>query len=304
MVVPVIFLLVLVLMKFYIKYMLRLKIGQLIKKDGPDLHGYKEGTPTMGGLVFMGVSLLFMFFLKVHLFIILSTLFFMLLGLVDDLTGILKKDAYAMKARDKFLLQVILAFVLVALFFNTRTSINLFDIDSWAVGRAGYIIFATLVLVASTNAVNLTDGLDGLAGTVVSTSLVVIYVYLSNRGISEKSVFVILPAISAFLIFNSKPAKVFMGDTGSLALGAYLGSLAVYYRFEMLLLFFSSIVVVETISVILQVLSFKIRKKRIFKMAPIHHHLELLGWEESKIVAVFSIINFVVGLSALGVLSL
>ncbi len=281
----------------YIRYARRKGLGQLIKKDGPDLHGYKEGTPTMGGIIFISVSVIFMIIFKADPFLITSTTVFMILGLWDDMTSILKKDAYGMKARHKFALQVIISTILVWLFASgTTTSIPLYgkvDLGFW------YYIFAVFVMTGTVNAVNITDGLDGLAGFVSVSSLLSLYTFLLMRGYEESAIMILVFSIFAFLIFNSKPAKIFMGDTGSLAIGGFISALAIKYHIEFYLVFFGFIFMMETLSVIIQVISYKIRGKRVFKMAPIHHHFELSGWPESKIVFVFTVLNFVISLAAL-----
>ncbi|MCD6449943.1 MAG: phospho-N-acetylmuramoyl-pentapeptide-transferase [Thermotogaceae bacterium] len=291
------FLIILFLLWVYIRYASRKGIGQLIKKDGPDLHGYKEGTPTMGGVIFISVAAVFMVAIKVDPFLIASMVVFMMLGLWDDMTSIIKKDAYGMKARHKFALQIVISAALLWLFSpETVTFIPFYgkvNPGFW------YYVFAVFVMVGTVNAVNITDGLDGLAGFVSVSSLLSMYIFLLLKGHEENSIMILLFAIFAFLIFNSKPAKVFMGDTGSLAIGGFISALAIKYHFEFYLIFFGFIFVIETLSVIIQVASYKIREKRVFKMAPIHHHFELSGWQESKIVFVFTVLNFVSSLIVL-----
>jgi len=285
------------LLWIYIKYARKRGLGQLIKKDGPDLHGYKEGTPTMGGVIFISVSVIFMIVFKSDPFFITSTIIFMILGLWDDMISILKKDAYGMRARHKFALQIVISVIMLWLFNSGTTTIVPFygkvDMGFW------YYIFAIFVMTGTVNSVNITDGLDGLAGFVSVSCLISMYIFLLIRGYEEKSILFLLFPIFAFLIFNSKPAKVFMGDTGSLAIGGFISAIAIKYHIEFYLIFFGFIFMIETLSVIIQVGSYKLRGKRVFKMAPIHHHFELSGWQESKIVFVFTVLNFVTSLAAL-----
>jgi len=293
-----VFLLTLVFLSLYIRYARRRGIGQLIKKDGPDLHGYKEGTPTMGGIVFVPMILLGMIVLKVPMFIIVSTAAFMVIGLLDDISSFLLKDAYGMKARWKFLLQIGVAVVISYVFLN-KTQLYVPFYGDINLGSF-YPLFAALVLVSTVNAVNITDGLDGLASLTMMTSLLPMNIYIIMKGGHDVSIPVVLSALAAFLFFNAKPASVFMGDTGSLALGGYLGALSIAHGMEIPLILFGFVFVLETLSVIIQVISFKTTGKRVFKMAPLHHHFELVGWQESKIVIVFASFNLLFALIPLG----
>lgn len=293
-----VFLITFVALSLYIRCARKRGIGQLIKKDGPDLHGYKEGTPTMGGIVFVPMILLGMIMLKVPLFIIVSTAAFMVIGLLDDISSFLLKDAYGMKARWKFLLQIAVAVVISYVFLN-RTQLYIPFYGDINLGNF-YPLFAALVLVSTVNAVNITDGLDGLASLTMMTSLLPMNIYILMKGGHDVSTPVVLSALTAFLFFNAKPASVFMGDTGSLALGGYLGALSIVHGMEIPLILFGFIFVLETLSVIIQVISFKTTGKRVFKMAPLHHHFELVGWQENKIVIVFASFNLLFALIPLG----
>ncbi len=286
------------LLKLHISIARSRGLGQMIKKDGPDLHGYKEGTPTMGGLVFIPVATLSMIFLKAHPLIIWSTAAFFLIGLLDDLSSFILKDAYGMKARWKFALQS-LAAITLSYTLSSKTVLSFPHLAEIDMGK-WYGLFAALVIVSTVNAVNITDGLDGLAGWTFTTTLLPMYIYTALKGNPEKSALVMIAAILAFLLYNSKPASVFMGDTGSLALGGYIAAFSIVHGLEIPLLMFGFIFVVETLSVIIQVASYKTRRKRVFKMAPIHHHFELSGWPESKIVMVFAAINLLAAIVAVG----
>ncbi|QTA37139.1 phospho-N-acetylmuramoyl-pentapeptide-transferase [Thermosipho ferrireducens] len=266
--------------------MLKIKnIGQYIREEGPDLHNYKTGTPTAGGILFILISVLFGVILKVPLVFLLSLSLFGLIGFMDDVASIYKKDALGLKAWQKFLLQIIFAFGLVSL----ESTKPIFGVE---VSRTLYNIFWIFVIVGASNAVNLTDGLDGLAGWVFITAIL-------PFGFLKQDIFAIIvaAAVLSFLLYNTRPASIFMGDTGSLALGAFLATFAMHYNAEDALVFTSTIFIVETLSVIIQVSSFKLFNKRLFKMSPIHHHFELLGWKEEKIVGIFAGINLLIALT-------
>jgi phospho-N-acetylmuramoyl-pentapeptide-transferase len=269
----------------YIRLMRRYKLGQYIREEGPDLHNYKTGTPTAGGIIFIIVSIVFGFFIKAPITLLLSLILFGLIGFIDDFASIRKKNALGLRAYQKILLQIIFSILIISF---TEVS----PIFGFEVSKLTYYLFWVFVITGASNAVNLTDGLDGLAGW-VWISAILPMAFLFNNKFS----LIVVSAVLSFLLFNTRPASIFMGDTGSLALGAFLATLAMYYNAEIQLVFSSSIFIVETLSVILQVSSFKFFRKRIFKMAPIHHHFELLGWKEEKIVGVFTAINLVVSLS-------
>ncbi len=283
---------------FYIKIAKMIGIGQLIKEDGPDLHSYKRGTPTMGGIVFTTTSAIFMVIERCDPFLWSSLLLFSLLGVVDDLSSIVKQDAYGMKIRTKFTLQILFSTVLVVLFVDkdyvTVPGIGEYHLGWW------YKIFAIFLITGSSNAVNITDGLDGLSSFTSLTAFVPMFAATLLRGSADRSLLIVSSALLGFLFFNIKPARVFMGDAGSLALGAFLASSAVRNDLEIPLLLFGGIFVLETLSVIIQVVSYKTRRKRVFLMAPIHHHFELKGWSEEKVVFNFVAFNTLLSLIALG----
>lgn len=282
----------------YIKIARKAGIGQLIKEDGPDLHGYKSGTPTMGGVVFVSIAAILMILEKTSPIIWMSLLLFAALGMVDDLSSLLKKDAYGMRARTKFLLQVLLSTMIVLLFVD-KDYITIQGIGTYHIGWI-YKLFAVILITGSSNAVNITDGLDGLSSFTSLSAFIPIFAVTTLHGSPERSVLIISASLLGFLFFNIKPAKVFMGDTGSLALGAYLAVVAIKNDLEIALLLFGGIFVIETLSVIIQVISYKTRGKRVFLMAPIHHHFELKGWSEERIVFSFTAFNALLSIFALG----
>jgi len=299
------------------------KATQPIYELAPDSHQQKTNTPTMGGIVFLGasfVALLFTMQFHIYTFIaIMTMILFMGIGFVDDRAKILGKSNHAgLTPKQKFILQWIFAFLISGSLYLSGFDTNLyipfykyplFDMGIFA------ILFWALVIVATTNSVNLTDGLDGLA-TVPSIfaffSLAVIlyltgnvkfaqYLFLPHAEVSELVIFstTLIGALIGFLWYNAHPAEIFMGDSGSLSVGALIGVLAIFAKSEFLLIFIGFIFLIESLSVILQVSSFKIRQKRIFKMAPIHHHFELQGWAENKIIVRFWIIAFITNLIAI-----
>ncbi|MDK2886995.1 MAG: phospho-N-acetylmuramoyl-pentapeptide-transferase [Thermosipho sp. (in: thermotogales)] len=279
------FLLSLISFPLYINLMKKYKLGQYIREEGPDLHNYKTGTPTAGGIIFILISIIFGLIIKAPISLLLSLILFGIIGFIDDFASIRKKNALGLKAYQKFLLQIIFSIVIIS-FSNVNT------IFGFEVSKTIYYLFWIFVITGASNAVNLTDGLDGLAGWVwISSILPLAFLFKDSFSL------IVVATVLSFLLFNTRPASIFMGDTGSLALGAFLASFAMYYNAEVQLVFSSSIFIIETLSVILQVGSYKLIKRRIFKMAPIHHHFELLGWKEEKIVGVFTAINLVISLS-------
>ncbi len=287
----------LILMPLYIKLARKFKVGQLIKEDGPDLHGYKMGTPTMGGIVFVSVSIAFLLLSRSDPVYPLSLFLFGLVGAMDDVSSFLKRDAYGMRARTKFALQVLLSIpIVLAIGKETLLVPGMGELSlGWA-----YKAFAVFLITGASNAVNLTDGLDGLAGFVSLSAFVPMFAVTALRGNPDPSILVVSAAIGGFLIYNIKPAKVFMGDVGSLAIGAFMATYAMRNDLEIPLILFGFVFVVETLSVMIQVSSYKIRGKRVFRMAPVHHHFELLGWSEERIVFLFTAINSISSIIALG----
>jgi phospho-N-acetylmuramoyl-pentapeptide-transferase len=294
------------------------KLGQEIRKDGPESHQVKSGTPTMGGILIIFsivVSVLLWqdiknLFTWVSLF---SVVGFGVIGFVDDYLKVYKKNSAGLQAKFKFIAQILLSTVIVTFIYVNSTEVTtllyipffkypVIDLSFF------YIPFGVLLLVGTSNAVNLTDGLDGLAiGLVLMTGIAfAILTYLSGRadyadylqipyivGSGELTILslAIVGASVGFLWFNCHPAEIMMGDTGSLSLGGLLGVIALLIKKEILLIFVGGVFVLEALSVIIQVVSYKTRKKRVFKMAPLHHHYELNGWNETKVVTRFWILG-------------
>lgn len=286
------FLLALLIYPKFIEYMKKLKLGQYIRQEGPDLHNYKEGTPTAGGIVFISISIIAGIFLKLPKELLLTLLFYGFIGFLDDFLSIMKKRSLGLRAWQKLVLQFLFSIWIAYTILQYRdSSIFGFSVPKWL-----FYIFTMLLISGYSNATNLTDGIDGLAGWVFVSSMIPFAIIARNPG-DYNAIFVLIMPILAFLVYNTRPAKIFMGDTGSIALGAYISTYALMNSNELPLLFFTSIFLLETISVILQVSSFKLRNgKRIFRMAPIHHHFELLGWKEEKIVGVFTAWNIAIAL--------
>ncbi len=325
------FLIVLMLGPKFIKLMQENRIGQVIRDDGPESHLSKQGVPTMGGILIIFAmvltTLLWVNLMNSHVWIILFiTMWFAAIGGYDDFQKIKKQNSKGLSPRNKMLLQITGA--LLAGFFiyrdpavNEALVLPFFKNFYFEMGW-GYIAFIVLVIVGASNAVNLTDGLDGLVTgpTVVTSAVYLVFSYLAGHALLAKYLHIIyvagagevavfcgamVGASLGFLWFNAYPAQVFMGDTGSLALGASLGGVAVITKQEILLVLVGGIFVMEALSVILQVGYFKISGgKRIFLMAPFHHHFEKMGWEEPKVVVRFWIVSIILGLSALATLKL
>ncbi len=315
-----------------IDYLRRLKFGQAVRTDGPQTHLVKSGTPTMGGaliLVAIGVStLLWANLSNPYVWIVLGVMVvFGAVGWVDDYRKVVEKNPRGLPAKWKYLWQSVGGLAAaVSLYYLAKTPVEttlIFPFFKDLVLPLGvfYILLTYLVIVGSSNAVNLTDGLDGLAimPTVMVAGALAIFAYLSGNikfadylhipyvaGSGELVIICgsIVGAGLGFLWFNAYPAEVFMGDVGALALGAVLGVIAVIVRQEIVLFIMGGVFVMETVSVMLQVGSYKLRGKRVFRMAPIHHHYELKGWPETKVVIRFWIISFMLVLLGLTTLKL
>ncbi len=308
----------------------KMQIGQVIRKVGPESHFVKEGTPTMGGsLILLAIiipTLLWADLTNLYIWItLLVTTGYGVIGFIDDYLKIVHKSSDGISARQKMFWQILIALVASLLLyqggdFDTQLSLPFFKNINPDLG-VFYILFAILVMVGASNAVNLTDGLDGLAigpmivaaGTFLLLSYLVgnakLSSYLQIAGIQGAGELAILcgamvGAGLGFLWFNSYPAQVFMGDVGSLSLGGALGTIAVITKNEFVLVIVGGIFVVEALSVIVQVISFRYWGRRVFRMAPIHHHFELKGWPEPKIIVRFWIISIILALIALSTLKL
>lgn len=280
----------------------RIKAGQSIREDGPKTHMVKSGTPTMGGVAIVGAVLVTSLTaggINTDMLIIaIAFLSFAILGFLDDFVKISLKRNLGLTAKQKLVLQILIAVGLA--FYQSRVSvygttvfipiINKFvDFGIW------YVPFIAFVVVAMVNSVNLTDGLDGLASGVTLIVALFLAIAGSMYGFTTASVFcaAMAGACFGFLMFNRYPAKVFMGDTGSLALGGGIAAAAIMMNIELVIPIAGGVYVAEALSVIVQVVSYKTRKKRVLKMAPLHHHFELSGWKETKVVAVFWIVTFI-----------
>ncbi len=298
----------------------RLKVGQSEREEGPQSHLSKKGTPTMGGIILIISTLIISAFLYIDysasepeiatrlLPMIFVTIGFGLVGFVDDFKKVIlhNTDGLSPKAKMAGLLIISIAYVAMLVFaFQNGTDIYIpfikksIELPVWI-----YIPFAVVVILATTNAVNLTDGIDGLATSVTTIILTCVTVISIIWNIKETTIFgcIVVGAGLGFLLFNLHPAHIFMGDTGSLLLGGAIAGISLYLKLPLLLLIIAIIPIIETLSVILQVSYYKKTKKRLFKMSPIHHHFELSGWNENKIVSVFSLITLVA--SIIGILAL
>jgi phospho-N-acetylmuramoyl-pentapeptide-transferase len=307
------------------------KVGQSVRDDGPQTHLVKAGTPTMGGsliLVAIAISTLLWADLSNRFVwvVLLTTLGFGVIGWIDDWRKVVHRNPKGLSAKAKYFWQSLIGLVVAIYVFQTatvpaETSLILPFIKDVAIplGAVSFVVLTYFVVVGTSNAVNLTDGLDGLAilPTVMVASALAIFAYVAGHfyfskylgvpyvpGSGELTVFcaAIVGAGLGFLWFNAYPAEVFMGDVGALALGAALGVVAVIVRQEIVLFIMGGVFVIETISVMLQVGSFKLTGKRIFRMAPLHHHYELKGWKETQVVVRFWIITMMlvlVGLASL-----
>ena len=313
-----------------IKKLRTFQIRQVVREDVPSRHMAKNGTPTMGGsLILAGILVPTLFWSDLtnpYVWIVLvTTLAFGLLGFWADYKKLKDKKGIGIRARYKFPLQVGIGLVVSFVLFSTidHDSRLIFPFFKKAMPDLGgwYILFAMFVIVGSANAVNLTDGLDGLAigPVLIASATFMLFCYLAGnfkfasylqipfvRGSGELTILcgALVGSGLGFLWFNTYPAQVFMGDVGSLSLGAALGTISVITKQEFLLVIVGGIFVIEALSVIIQVVSYRVRKKRVFRMAPIHHHFELKGWAEPKIIVRFWIIAIILGLVAISTLKL
>lgn len=306
-------LIVLIIMPLIIRYFKEKQLGQMTREEGPSWHEEKSGTPTMGGVAFIlsaviTISILAIFNLQDTINVLPLIVFFVsygLIGFVDDYIKLIMKRNLGLTSRQKFLAQLGLGIVFYLVLFSTGfdNQLNLPWVGNVPLSYL-YSIFAMFWLVGFSNATNLTDGIDGLLAT---TSIIAYggYAYIAYRQ-QEFGVmlfaFSIMGGLTGFLFFNRKPAQIFMGDVGSLALGAGLATMSILLNVEWTLLLIGIIYVIETASVIIQVTYFKRTGKRIFKMSPIHHHFEMEGWSERKIVFIFSTITFLAVLLTLYIL--
>ncbi|MBS4540089.1 phospho-N-acetylmuramoyl-pentapeptide-transferase [Clostridium sp. D2Q-11] len=306
------FIITLILGPITIPLLRRLKVGQSIRAEGPKSHIKKSGTPTMGGLMFLIAAIITSLTSGIVnqdlIILIFATLGFGAIGFIDDFIKVVLKRNLGLRAYQKLLGQIFIAVILVI--YQTRTAsegtevivpfLNNFYLDLGII----YLPFIVFVVVGTVNSVNLTDGLDGLATGVTLIVLSFFSLVALKMGYSTVTVFsaALAGGCLGFLKYNSHPAKVFMGDTGSLALGGAIAAISIIMKIPLILPIVGGIYFAETLSVILQVLSFKLTGKRIFKMSPLHHHYELSGWKETKVVTVFWLAT--VGLCLVGLLAL
>lgn len=290
----------------------KLKVGQVERAEGPESHLKKQGTPTMGGIIMIITMILVItgtyLFMTINnqkevvdnlLPMLLLSLGFGIIGFIDDFQKLVLKNTKGLKPSYKMLGLLIIA-VAYTIFITQFTDVGTqIYIPIWkqyiTLPIYLYIPFAIFVLLGTTNAVNLTDGVDGLASSVCIIIITCLTVIGITSGISAVSILgsTVIGAVLGFLIFNLHPAKVFMGDTGSLLLGGVISGLALYLKMPLILIIIAFIPIIETVSVMIQVAYYKKTGKRVFKMTPIHHHFELSGWKENKVVIVFSLITLV-----------
>jgi phospho-N-acetylmuramoyl-pentapeptide-transferase len=294
----------------YIDMLKKKMIGQYIKDVAPENHSKKQGTPTTGG-VFIVVAvilasvtalMLAQKLTAIALITIITLVFYAFAGFQDDYIKIKGKGNDGLTPRGKLFRQIAIALLPTLFLVMTNQAATMFTIGSIAIDlRWLYPFFAIFIITGASNAYNLTDGLDGLAAGCGVPAFVACSFLAFAMGEAELAIVAaaVAGALLGFLKFNKPKAEVFMGDTGSLAIGGLLGTLAVLGKFEFLLIFIGFVFVIETLSVIIQVTSFKTTGKRVFKMAPIHHHFELLGWNEKKVVIVFSIVSLIMSILAI-----
>lgn len=293
------FLISVLLSPIFIPFLRRLKFGQSIREEGPKSHQKKSGTPTMGGVMILFSIIITTLVMtgkfseptvKTYL-LLLVTIGFGLLGFLDDFIKVALKRNLGLTSKQKLLGQIIISVIFYLIYkqngYPTDVSLPFGDysIDfGWF-----FVFFIIFWLVGFSNAVNLTDGLDGLVSGIAAIAFGAYAVLAWNQSQIEIAIFsvAVVGAVLGFLVFNAHPAKVFMGDTGSLALGGAIASIAILTKLEILLIIIGGVFVIETLSVILQVISFKTTGKRIFRMSPLHHHYELVGWSEWRVVVTF-----------------
>jgi phospho-N-acetylmuramoyl-pentapeptide-transferase len=316
-----------------IRWLSQYQIGQQVRNDGPQTHLSKAGTPTMGGaLILVAIAIATLLWSDLsnrYVWIVLGvTLLFGVIGWIDDYKKLVLRNSKGLAARWKYFWQSVIALA-VGMFlyysaqtpYETQLIVPFFKAVAIDLGVVGFVLLCYFVIVGSSNAVNLTDGLDGLAilPTVMVAGALAVFAYATGnikfasylgipyiRDVGEVVVFcgAIVGAGLGFLWFNTYPAQVFMGDVGALALGAALGIVAVLVRQELVLVVMGGVFVMETVSVILQVASFKLTGRRIFRMAPLHHHFELKGWPEPRVIVRFWIITVILVLVGLATLKI
>jgi len=299
MIFPISFIISIIFFKLFIPKFKKWNIVQYVREEGPQLHNYKEGTTTSGGLIFnsLFVIILFIanFFYPSDFFlpVIVTAILFGVIGFLDDYLSFSRKNSKGLSGKVKLLFQIIFS-IIIYLLFRDKIQHHIFipflenaylDISFL------YPVFFVLYLASFSNASNLADGLDGLSGGLAFFSAIGAQIFLFMNGVIDVSFIILSGVLLGFLWFNTKPASIFMGDSGSLALGAIFGVIGLTSGYSLFFMIICLVYWVELFSVVIQVSSFKLRKKRVFLMSPIHHHFELLGWTETKVVFRFWIIN-------------
>jgi len=320
------FLIALFATPLFIRFLHRRSMGQRIREDGPETHRAKEGTPTMGGVVIVAAALIgyvvghwsYHTFTRAGVLVAATLLVSGLLGFTDDYLGIRNARNLGLNKRGKFGGQLVigLTFAVLAVFWvHTKTTLSFTraNLPGWHLGSAGWMLLAIFILVATSNAVNFTDGLDGLAAG-SSTFCFAVLSIIGYWQFRHFPLYHLPPALDlgliavalvgaclGFLWWNAAPAKIYMGDTGSLAIGTTLGALCLLMNLDLLLLVIGGLFVVEAASVVLQIVSFRVFRRRIFRMAPIHHHFELRGWPETTVIIRFWILSGLLAALGLGI---
>jgi len=300
------FLVTVLMLPKLIKYLHYLKFGQAIREEGPQSHMHKKGTPTMGGISFIVATVLALIIamfidssnIKYYILFIYTTISFSIIGYIDDMLIVVKKKNDGLAPRKKLMLQIlfsIIFYVLVKFIYEDINYIYIPGLEYQLNISYLYMVFVVFWQTGFSNAVNLTDGLDGLATsvTIITTSTFALLAYKENNFPIFVFCLVLVGALIGFLLFNKNPAKIFMGDTGSLALGGILAAISIILHKEIAFIFIGLVYILETLSVIIQVAYFKKTGKRIFKMSPLHHHFELSGYGEVKTVHLFAIIALI-----------
>lgn len=300
------FLVTILMLPRLIKYLHYLKFGQAIREEGPQSHMHKKGTPTMGGISFIVATVLALIIamfidssnIKYYFLFIYTTISFSIIGYIDDMLIVVKKKNDGLAPRKKLMLQIlfsIIFYVLVKFIYEDINYIYIPGLEYQLNISYLYMVFVVFWQTGFSNAVNLTDGLDGLATsvTIITTSTFALLAYKENNFPVFVFCLVLVGALIGFLLFNKNPAKIFMGDTGSLALGGILAAISIILHKEVAFIFIGLVYILETLSVIIQVAYFKKTGKRIFKMSPLHHHFELSGYGEVKTVYLFVIIALI-----------
>ena len=300
------FLVTVLMLPRLIKYLHYLKFGQAIREEGPQSHMHKKGTPTMGGISFIVATVLALIIamfidssnIKYYFLFIYTTISFSIIGYIDDMLIVVKKKNDGLAPRKKLMLQILFSvifYVLVKFIYEDINYIYIPGLEYQLNISYLYMVFVVFWQTGFSNAVNLTDGLDGLATsvTIITTSTFALLAYKENNFPIFVFCLVLVGALIGFLLFNKNPAKIFMGDTGSLALGGILAAISIILHKEIAFIFIGLVYILETLSVIIQVAYFKKTGKRIFKMSPLHHHFELSGYGEVKTVYLFVIIALI-----------